>query len=326
MSVVLSLKSSTKILCTALVLLTCQIKADLDRGLTTHFQSWLTENGYGSYGFDRSDLVGGAFGGKESDSDDVTHNPIVYFHGNSDVAVGTNGKFNGFTKSIEYFLSKGYKKSELYITTWGPANKDLASNQVHSKEYLEYLRKFTEAVIAYTGAKKINVMGHSMGVTLARRVIKGGKVNAATNPFSLGASLADKVDTFIGIAGANYGLTACYVAPLYQTCNSLNGFYPGYAIGPMGLSSYLYDLNQDSIQEGDHTFGLMSAYDDLIGAGDIVWGQYTSKWPTMQDSIVYQSSEYTHMQLKELTVETQYNLITNHSFKSSHIENALFLQ
>jgi len=137
---------------------------------------------------------------------------------------------------------------------------------------LEYLRAFTEAVLAYTGAEKINAMGHSMGVTLGRRIIKGGKVTAAENPFDLGVSLASKVDTFIGIAGANWGLTACYVAALYQTCNSLNGFYPGYAIGPFGLSSYLYDLNQDKIQEGAYTFGLMSSYDDLIGAGDIVWG------------------------------------------------------
>lgn len=266
------------------------VLADLDRGLTTHFKDWLSNNGYGHFGFDRSDLAGGAYGGKESDDDVVTHTPVVYFHGNSDVAVGVNGKFNGFTKSIEYFLSQGYKKSELYVTTWGPANKDLASSQTHSKEYLEYLRAFTEAVIAYTGASKISAIGHSMGVTLGRRVIKGGKVNSASNPFNLGSSLAGKVDTFIGIAGANWGLTTCYLLPTYQTCNSLNGFYPGYAIGPMGLSSFLYELNNDSIQEGDHTFGLMSSYDDLIGSGDIVWGQYTSKWPTMQDSIVYSSS------------------------------------
>ncbi|CDW83166.1 lipase [Stylonychia lemnae] len=302
-------------------------QADLDRGLTTHFKDWLNANGYGKYGFDRSELVGGSFGGKESDDDSVTHFPIVYFHGNSDVAVGTDGEFNGFTKSIEYFMSKGYKKSELYITTWGPANKDKASDQTHSQEYLEYLRAFTEAVLAYTGSSKINAMGHSMGVTLARRIIKGGKVNAASNPFNLGVSLANKVDTFIGIAGGNYGLTACYVAPIIQTCNSLNGFYPGYAIGPFGLSSYLQELNDDSIQEGSYTFGLMSSYDDLIGAGDIVWGRYTSKWPTMTDSKVYDSSEYTHMKLKELTVETQYQLITNHKFGHANDSNeSLFLQ
>lgn len=49
--------------------------------------------------------MGGAFGGRESDQDDVTHNPVIYFHGNSDIAVGTDGEFDGFTDSIEYFMS-----------------------------------------------------------------------------------------------------------------------------------------------------------------------------------------------------------------------------
>jgi len=41
------------------------------------------------------------------------------------------------------------------------------------------LRAFTEAVLNYTGAEKINVISHSMGVTLSRRVIKGGIVKAS---------------------------------------------------------------------------------------------------------------------------------------------------
>ena len=70
----------------------------------------------------------------------------------------------------------------------------------------------------------------------------------------------------------------------------------------MGLSSFLTELNSDNIKEGSFTYGLMSAQDDLIGFGDVVWGQYTSKWPTMDGSTVYQSSDYTHMKLKSLTV------------------------
>ena len=101
---------------------------DLDRGLTKHFSNWLNANGYGQYGFERTDLVGGAFGGKSSDTDSVNHNPVIFFHGNSDVAVGTNDLFTGFSKTIEYFLSKGYKKSELYITTWGPGDKTKAQD------------------------------------------------------------------------------------------------------------------------------------------------------------------------------------------------------
>ena len=76
------------------------MRADLDRGLTTHFSQWLAKNGYSKYKFERADLVGGAYGGKASDDDVVTHNPVVFFHGNSDVAVGTNDKFTGFSETI----------------------------------------------------------------------------------------------------------------------------------------------------------------------------------------------------------------------------------
>ena len=140
-----------------------------------------------------------------------------------------------------------------------------------------------------------------MGVTLGRQVIKGGKVNANENPFDLGASLAGKVDTFIGIAGANWGLATCYALPEYQTCNNLNGFYPGYAIGPLGLSHYLSDLNNNKIKEGSYVYALLSEFDDLIGYGDLVWGKFTSEWPTIDSSKIYKTPEYTHMHMRDET-------------------------
>lgn len=55
----------------------------------------------------------------------------------------------------------------------------LSSQNTHSEEFLTYLRAFTEAVMKYTGAEKIDVVSHSMGVTLGRRVIKGGLVKGS---------------------------------------------------------------------------------------------------------------------------------------------------
>jgi hypothetical protein len=66
-----------------------ELLQDLDRGLTPHFVNWLNNNGYGHWEFERLDLVGGAYGGKSSDTDNLNHAPIVFFHGNSDIAVGT---------------------------------------------------------------------------------------------------------------------------------------------------------------------------------------------------------------------------------------------
>lgn len=213
--------------------------ADIERGLTPDFHQWLSTNGYASHGFDRTDLKGGAYGGKALSSQQVKNNPIIFIHGNSDIAVGTGTTTawqTGWTESIKYFISKGYTKAELYATTWGPGDTSKSQDQTHSKEYLTYLRSFVEAVIQYTGATKVDIIGHSMGVTLGRAIIKGGVINASQNPFNLGPALSSKVDTFVGIAGANWGLSLCYTFPTAQTCNALNGFYPGFAIGPMGMS------------------------------------------------------------------------------------------
>ncbi len=48
---------------------------------------------------------------------------MIFIHGNSDIAVGDGYWQVGWTSSIEYFLSMGYTKGELYTTTWGDADE-----------------------------------------------------------------------------------------------------------------------------------------------------------------------------------------------------------
>ena len=223
-------------------LLCATASAKLDVGLTDHFLSWLNANGYSSYNFDRSELVGGAYGGKSSSSDVITHQPVVFIHGNSDIAVGqpkmSTDWASGFTTSIEYFLSKGYTKGELYITTWGDGNKMHANSRTHDKETLQYLRAFFEAVLEYTGAEKIDVITHSMGVTLGRRILKGGDLTTKDGKWNIGDSLASKVDSFVGIAGGNWGLKSCQYSSMIATCNKVDGYFPG-TRSSADLSTYL---------------------------------------------------------------------------------------
>jgi len=294
-----------------IALLAIHSSAQIAQSITPHFKSWLEANGYSSFKFERADIAGGSYGGKSDDSDQITREPVIFFHGNSDHAVGVKSdKFNGFTDSISFFLSQGYKPSELYITTWGPANSELASQQTHSFEYLNYLRKFTEAVLKYTGAQKIDVIGHSMGVTLGRKVIRGGKLVEKGNTYQLGESLAGKVDTFLGIAGANLGLVTCYTAFTLPTCHKSNGFYPGVGPGPVEISDYLKDLLKEE-KEGDYVFTMFSTADDLILYGDLVWGKYTSQIKYEDGSKIYHNLG--HMQLKTDTFQEQLQIITNHS-------------
>lgn len=78
-----------------------------------------------------------------------------------------------------------------------------------------------------------------MGVTLGRKVIKGGSAeDHVDGSYNVGPSLSSKVKTFIGLAGANYGLTACYSTSILPTCNGKDGFYPG-ALASSGPSKFL---------------------------------------------------------------------------------------
>ena len=177
--------------------------------LTSNFQNWLNANGYSSYNFNYG---GNSFGGKANSSDTVVNQPVIFIHGNSDSALGQSSTLTGWNSSINYFASQGYKTSEMYATTWGDADPYLSAYQYHSLPNLQKIRAFIQAVKAYTGATKVDIVTHSMGVTLTRKAILGGTGNDSANGgnYNLGASLTSSVDAFVGIAGANWGLVSCY--------------------------------------------------------------------------------------------------------------------
>jgi triacylglycerol esterase/lipase EstA (alpha/beta hydrolase family) len=119
----------------------------------------------------------------------------------------------------------GYTKADLYVTTWGQGNSMMASQTIHSRPNLEYNRAFVEAVLAYTKADQVILIGHSMGVSIGRKVVKGGKAydSKTGGDYNLGAPLTDKVKLFIGLAGANEGLNSCKFAMGIPTCNKETG-------------------------------------------------------------------------------------------------------
>lgn len=286
-------------------------------GLTPHFIQWLNAHGYGGYGFERGDLQGGSYGGKQNDADTAINQPVIFIHGNSDKAIGTGVLAQtGWNASIDYFATKGYKTSEIYATTWGPADVMLSAYQYHSKSHLTRIRAFIQAVKEYTGASKVDIVAHSMGVTLARKAIKGG---AASDPldggsYNLGVPLTSLVDTFVGIAGANWGLVSCYQSGGgMPTCAGTNGLYPGYWYGPMGLSSILTDINATSHYEGSHVYTIWSTADEIIGGGDLVWGRYTSQIPGQNGEKTFSSYPYGHINSKDLTGYYQWRMVKSHA-------------
>jgi triacylglycerol lipase len=266
--------------------------------LTPDFQKWLDTHGYGTYDFARADVRGGSFGGRTSPRQRVRNEPVIFIHGNSDSALGTGVKgLTGWRASIDYFEAHGYTSAELYATTWGPADLSQALLQTHSDAYLARLRAFIEAVKAYAGAKKVDIVAHSMGVTLARRVIEGGG--------TLGAPLTSVVDTFVGIAGANRGLAGCaFAAPGMPACNATDGFAP--------TSAYLAALNVTHHYEGAHVYAIWSSADNVIGFKTLVNGESTCRIPGQEGEVTYDADAYTHIGVKDKTADVQWRMVKQH--------------
>lgn len=310
-------KSTERILTLALALFFVFGSADSALAqLTTDFQNWLSANNYGGYDFNRG---GNSYGGRASANDSIVNQPVIFIHGNSDAALGVGIGATGWGSSINYFRSNGYKTSELYATTWGDADPFASASQYHSRPNIEKIRAFIQAVKAYTGATKVDVITHSMGVTLARKAILGGAGNDLLNggSYNLGSSLTSSVDTFVGIAGANWGLVSCYqTGGSTPTCAATNGFYPGYAAGspPRGLSNILYNLNYSaSHYEGNYVYSIWSTVDEVIGYGNAVYYRYTSQIPGQNGEKRFNSVPYGHINSKDLTGYYQLRMVKYHS-------------
>lgn len=165
------------------------------------------------------------------------------------------------------------------MTTWGNADQALASLNYHSYNYLTYLRAFVEAVLDYTKSPYVNIVSHSMGVTLARKVVKGGYANdeLAGGKYYLGEPLTKRVRVFVGLAGGNQGLTSCYTGgTTLPTCGMTNGFFPGQP--PLiGRSQFLEELDDNRAAEGLWVATGRAVYDEVIGGDCLVWGKYTTR-------------------------------------------------
>ncbi|HLL55384.1 MAG TPA: lipase family protein [Myxococcaceae bacterium] len=269
-----------------------------DSRFSNDFQKWLHANGYGHFDFAKGNVP--AFGGKNSPGEKVTKEPVIFIHGNSDSAAGWKG-------SVEHFSKEGYKSSEMYGMTWGPANPLKASEQHHSEKNLTEVRAFIEAVKKYTGAEKVDVIGHSMGVTLARKAIQGGDSfdPYANKKFNVGDPLTRSVDTFVGIAGANHGLAAAAMTgDRFPTTNKVSGLHP--------QSELLKDLNAVNHDEGSHVYSIWSNADQVIGVG---LAGFTSPIPGQDGQKVYNTFPFGHMGLKNLTAETQLAMIRDHQVR-----------
>jgi pimeloyl-ACP methyl ester carboxylesterase len=157
---------------------------------------------------------------------EVKRTPVVFLHGNNDTPFPTACNPLGRIHAMaQFFLDQGYAASELWGLGYQGDQCDLVatptnrSSGAHSTvANIPDLRRFVHAVLDYTGARQVDIVGHSLGVTLARAWLRTDRA------FHL-------VRRFVAIDGPNHGIINCSPSPLnfYQLPAS-GGFTPDSAL------------------------------------------------------------------------------------------------
>lgn len=206
-------------------------------------------------GFSPSNAPYGGFGGGACTA---SRTPVVFFHGNGDEAKNWDyPSSTGVASLTDSLRADGYSDCELFGLNWLSSTERLTPNlNYHKPSKVQLLADFIWDVKAYTGASQVDVVSHSLGVTMALYAIDED-------------GLWSSVRRFVGIAGGLRGLTACYwtgyANPLYTTCGSQNvfnsaifGLYPhswatwnprmgngGFRDDPAGKSTLFYTIRAD---------------------------------------------------------------------------------
>lgn len=128
----------------------------------------------------------------------VRRHPVIFIHGNTRDASDWDEPGHSVKKR---FLDAGYSPQELWAVSYnGKSTKGLSPAllcQTDNRTNIPDLAAFVKAVLAYTGAAKVDLIAHSLGVTIARGML-------AQHP-----ELARIVEHFVAIAGPNHGTTVC---------------------------------------------------------------------------------------------------------------------
>lgn len=187
-----------------------------------------------SYTLPDSQFAGGfaprnaPFGGFGGGSCVATRTPVIFIPGNGDDA--RNFDFpssTGGPSSYDTLRAAGYTDCELFGINWlSTAARQQPLYNFHTTAKAKIIADFIADVLAFTGKTQVDVIGHSMGVTVGLHALE---------KYALGSTLR----RFIAISGGMRGLSVCpsvgYANPYYPVCGSQNffdsntfGYYPSF--------------------------------------------------------------------------------------------------
>lgn len=205
---------------------------------------------------------------------------VVMVHGNT-------GSPSDWNNTVSYLKGKGWLDSQIFRPDWGYKTISGASLNSHDSTNTGKVKTSISSAISKSCTGKIDVIGHSMGVTLAMKAIN-----------ELGVS--GKVNTFVGIAGAQHGLLSCGVYPY-------NVWSP--TCGSQGLSVNSPLINSvRNKRYGAKMYSIKSWIDQVVCSTGtcLVYGSHTSNIDMQNASYDYATG---HFGLQTNTASKQWELI-----------------
>ncbi|HVE75967.1 MAG TPA: hypothetical protein VND22_04265 [Actinomycetota bacterium] len=190
----------------------------------------------------------GGFGGTARGTP-LNYNPVILVHGQAyDHAFWSAGAEvpPSIMNVRNYLKSQGYSDQEVWAFSYNGAGcMNTSGCGTNNETNVPDFFAFMQAVMEYTGSAKVDVVAHSLGVTIVRKSIQ-------THPELLG-----QIEDLVLAAGANHGTSSCRGNETFWFgCDEI---VPG--------SQWLADLNSwDPAGEGDETPGpirYMTIYDPV---------------------------------------------------------------
>jgi len=203
---------------------------------------------------------------------------VVLVHGNT-------ASTQSWDSTVNLLLANGYSNSEISLPNWG--SKTCAACNDHNGSEETPVKNAIANSIATSCTGKIDVIGHSMGATLAAQQI-------------IDLQAQNSVDTFVGIAGAFGGLWSCGYYP-YNVWSSTCGTH-GLSVN----SPLLNSLSGNSL--GTKVYSVKSWMDQIVCSTGTcyVYGQHSSRIDGEDGTYTFALG---HFGLQSQTAQTQYELI-----------------